>query len=430
MTLTVEIPRERFVLSCGAVLLVSQRPAASVTAVRVHVRGGPSLDPPGKEGLAYLAGHLTDQGTADHTEEELAELLEPAGGEISGDSNGLGGTIAGGSWELLVDLVAELLTRPTFPDEPVARQRTRLLSRLQVEREDPRVQGGRLFRKLVYGDHWLGRAAYGSFESVATITPEDLRAHHRAAWVGKRCILGVCGNVEPAAVRDRFERALADLPPGEPFVREPVLLPELAPRAAAFPADRKQVHVYLGHLGIHRQDPDYATLVVMDHVLGTGPGFTNRITRRLRDERGLAYHVSADIHSSAGVLPGTFTAYIGTSPEHVDTSVEGFLEEIRRIRDEPVGADELATAKNYVVGSFPLGYERATRRANHLVSSEIYSFPADVLQRLPREFAAVTPEDVQRVARAHLHPDACCLAAAGPTTEAELEALLAPVTRA
>ena len=429
MTLAVEIPRERFVLACGAALLVSQRPAASVTAVRVHVRGGPSLDPPGKQGLAYLTGHLSDQGTADHTEEQIAELLEPAGGEISGDSNGLGGTIAGGSWELLVDLVGELLMRPTYPDEPVARQRTRLLSRLQVEREDPRVQGGRLFRKLVYGDHWLGRAAYGTFESVSTITPDDLRAHHRAAWVGNRCVIGVCGNVEPERVRERFEQALAGFAPGEPFVRETPLLPPLAPRAAAFAADRKQVHVYLGHLGIRRQDPDYATLVVMDHVLGTGPGFTNRITRRLRDELGLAYHVSADIHSSAGVLPGTFTAYIGTSPEHVATSVQGFLEEIRRIRDEPVGDEELATAKNYVVGSFPLGYERATRRANHLVSSEIYDFPPDILQRLPREFAAVTPEDVQRVARAHLFPDACCLATAGATSEEELEALLAQAAR-
>ena len=283
MTLAVEIPRERFVLACGAALLVSQRPAASVTAVRVHVRGGPSLDPPGKQGLAYLTGHLSDQGTADHTEEQIAELLEPAGGEISGDSNGLGGTIAGGSWELLVDLVGELLMRPTYPDEPVARQRTRLLSRLQVEREDPRVQGGRLFRKLVYGDHWLGRAAYGTFESVSTITPDDLRAHHRAAWVGNRCVIGVCGNVEPERVRERFEQALAGFAPGEPFVRETPLLPPLAPRAAAFAADRKQVHVYLGHLGIRRQDPDYATLVVMDHVLGTGPGFTNRITRRLRE---------------------------------------------------------------------------------------------------------------------------------------------------
>lgn len=430
MTLTVEIPRERFVLSCGAVLLVSARPAASITAVRVHVRGGPSLDPSGKEGLAYLTGHLTDQGTEDHTEEQIAELLEPAGGEVSGDSNGLGGTISGGSWQLLVDLVSELLTRPTYPDEKFARQRTRLLSRLQVEREDPRVQGGRLFRKLVYGDHWLGRPSFGTPESVAAITAADLRAHHRAAWVGKRCIIGVCGNLDAGAVRDRFEDALAGLDPGEPFVRESAIVPELAPRAAAFPADRKQVHVYLGHLGIRRQDPDYATLVVMDHVLGTGPGFTNRITRRLRDEQGLAYHVSADIHSSAGVLPGTFTAYIGTSPEHVATSVEGFLEEMRTIRDVPVSQEELATAKSYVVGSFPLGYERATRRANHLVSSEIYDFPRDVLQRLPREFAAVTPEDVQRVARAHLHPDACCLTAAGPTSEAELEALLAPATKA
>ena len=81
-------------------------------------------------------------------------------------------------------------------------------------------------------------------------------------------------------------------------------------------------------------DRDIGSLVVMDHVLGTGPGFTNRISRILRDEKGLAYSVNANIHGSAGILPGMFTAYIGTSPDNVRTAVAGFLHEMRRIRDE------------------------------------------------------------------------------------------------
>jgi zinc protease len=162
----------------------------------------------------------------------------------------------------------------------------------------------------------------------------------------------------------------------------------------------------------------------MDHVLGTGPGFTNRIARTLRDEQGLAYTVHASIHSSAGVLPGTFCAYIGTSPDKVRTAIDGMRREMRRMQDEPVGTEELETAKSYLLGSLALNFQRASRRAGFMVSMERHKLPADILARLPVEYAAVTPADVQRVAREHLFPDACCVAAAGPLGKRELAAMV------
>jgi zinc protease len=328
-----------------------------------------------------------------------------------------------GEWELLADVLLDALTGATYPAEEVRRQKQRVLDRLLLERDDPRQQGGLRFRKLVYGDHWLGRAAYGDLASVARIGPADLRAHRAANWVGKRTVVSVCGDVDPARVKRAFERRLATWGSGTLLATTPPDFPPIAPRVDHFRAERQQVHLVLGHLGIRRSDPDYAALVLMDHVLGTGPGFTNRISRRLRDELGLAYSVHAAIHSSAGILPGTFTAYIGTSPQHARTAIEGFQAEIRRMQAEPPGADELELVKGYLLGSFPLGFERASRRASYLVAAELHGFPPDHLTRLLHEFAAVTPEDVQRVARKHLHPEASCIAASGPLERAELLAL-------
>ncbi|MCC6409232.1 MAG: insulinase family protein [Planctomycetes bacterium] len=412
---TIELAIRRYELSCGATLLVSPRVGAPVFALHTHVRGGHSLDPRGKEGLAYLAGALADQGTRLHTEEELSELLEPAAGSLSGDASGISGQIAGRDWRLLCDLACELLTEPTYPEEQYRRQRERLLERLLVERDDPRAQGELLFRKLVYGEHWLGRNAYGTLDSVRRLRRGEVLAFQREHWVGERTIIAVCGDVDPEEVRALFEKRLKRWNRGTPFVPTESRFPERAACTQVFRADRQQVHVYLGHLGVARSDPDYVPLVVMDHVLGTGPGFTNRISMKLRDELGLAYTVHAAIHSSAGILPGTFCAYIGTSPQHVTTAIQGFLAEMQRIREELVGDDELATAKSYLIGSFALGFQRASRRAGFLISMERHKLPADVLERLPREYAAVTSDDVRRVARAHLHPDACVLAAAGPT---------------
>jgi zinc protease len=416
----IELPIVPFQLRCGARLLVSPRPGAPVTAVQMHMRGGVSLDPPGREGTAFLTGALLDQGTTRHDEAQIATLLESAGGQLSGDANGVSGSIATEHWKRLVELMSEVVTLPTFPAALVKRQRQRLLDRLLVERDEPRVQGERTFRKLVYGDHWLGRPAHGGIESVSRIGPAQLAAFHAAHWMPQRALIAVCGDVEPTEVQELFDRKLAGWKAGDDTPPPESIFPPFEVRVGAFASERAQVHLYVGHLGIRRNHPDYAALVVMDHVLGTGPGFTNRISRRLRDELGLAYSVHASIHHSAGIQPGTFTAYIGTSPQHVETALRGFLEEIRRLQRDPVDEDELSVAKDYVVGSFALAFQRASRRAGYMISQERHGLPPDNLERLPRELAAVTPADVQRVAREHLHPQAVCVAAAGPLSPDEL----------
>lgn len=426
----IELPQHALDLRGGARLLVSPRAGSPITALHMHMRGGVSLDPAGREGCAWLTGGLLDQGTAERSESEIADVLERAGASFAGDSNGVSASIASTDWKRLVDLALELITRPTYPAAGFKRQRGRLLDRLLLESDEPRVRGEHLFRKLVYGDHWLGRPAYGDLESVARLRPSDVRAFHRSNWVPERALFSVCGDVDPDALRRRFERGLADWRRGRELPQVPFDAPPVAVRSACFESDRAQVHLFVGHQGIRRSDPDYPALVVMDHVLGTGPGFTNRISRRLRDELGLAYTVHASIHHNAGVHPGTFTAYIGTSPERVETALEGFLREIRRIQTEPVGADELAVAKDYVVGSFALSFQRASRRAGYMISRERHGLPEDNLERLPRALAAVTAKDVRRVARAHLFPGAVCVAAAGPMKQRELRRMVERVVGA
>ncbi|MEM7516112.1 MAG: pitrilysin family protein, partial [Planctomycetota bacterium] len=378
----------------------------------------------GLEGTAHLVGALADQGTAKLSEEEIIQTLEPHGGEMRGDAYGLAGTIVGSQWKVLAKTMTEVAQRPSYPTREVQRQKGRLLDRLRVQAEDPRVQGAREFRRLIYGAHWLGRSSHGTPESVERIQARDLRSFHKKNWVAKRATISVCGDVDPAEVKRVFQRALSSWKSGKAYEPKKLELPPIASRHGAFRANRQQVHVYLGHLGIRRADPDYPALVVMDHVLGTGPGFTNRISRKLRDEQGLAYTVHAAIHSSAGLSPGTFTAYIGTSPDKVGTAVEGFLTEMRRIRDEPVADQELNVAKSYLLGSHALGFERASRRASYMISAELHGFAPDHLERTPELYAAVTAEDVQRAAQKHLHPDKCCLAAAGPISKKALAGLL------
>ena len=421
------IPVERFELACGALLLVSPRPGAPVSAIQAHIRGGHSIDPDGKEGLSFFTGRLTDQGTASYDEEEFAAKLELAGGSLSGGTTGVGGTMAGDSWKLLVELFAEALTAPEYPKEPFERERRRILERLEIERDDPRAQCGLRFRALVYGDHFLGRPESGSVESVAKLRRADLSRHHARNWCASRTVIAFCGDVDPKTVARTVDRRLKGWKTGKPLPSAPQEFPARERRLDVFTAERQQVHLSLGHLGIRRNHPDYAALVVMDHVLGTGPGFTNRIARILRDEQGLAYTVHAAIHNSAGVFPGAFSAYIGTSPEHLRTALAGFVQEIERIQREPVEREELELAKSYLTGSFALGFERASRRVNAMISAYRNDLPDDYIKRLLHDIQAVEVEDVQRVASEHLFPRESCLVAAGPVDRAELAAAAAAV---
>jgi len=415
---------ERFELSCGAKLFVSPRPGAPVTAAQIHMRGGHSLDAPELGGVAYLAGRLVDQGTKHQTADELALELDPFGGTIQGDSSGVSGQIVSEKWQLLLKRMSSAVLEPSYPKARVELQRGRVLDRLELEADDPRSQAMMSFRELIFGDHWLGSPHYGTHESVSQIQRKHLVAFHKKNWVAARAVISVCGDVDPAAVKRLFERELSSWRTGKRLGPPDQTFPERGQRTAAFKASRKQVHLFLGHLGCRISDPDYAALVVMDHVLGTGPGFTNRISRRLRDEDGLAYSVNASIHNSAGNLPGAFTAYIGTSPEHTGRALKGFIEEMRRMQDEPVGAAELDVAKSYLTGSFGLGFERSGRRASFLISQYRFGLPDDHLTSLPARFAAVTAADVQGAAQRHLFPDDCCLASGGPLSKRDLKQAL------
>jgi zinc protease len=182
------------------------------------------------------------------------------------------------------------------------------------------------------------------------------------------------------------------------------------------PMEREQVHVYVGHPGIRRTNPDFYALAVMDHILGTGPGFTSRIARRLRDEMGLCYSVHASITSNAGEEPGTFSAYIGTSAEHRPKAIDGFLEEIERIRQDLVTEQELSDVVEYLTGSYVFAFERNMQLASYAIRAKRFDLGFDHIRKYPQLIRSVTREDVLGVAQQYLLPEHMVRVSAGATS--------------
>ena len=227
--------------------------------------------------------------------------------------------------------------------------------------------------------------------------------------------LAIAGDINPDEIVEEVKKLTAEWKKGElPELSLPKLEPqtEFVQKFITMP-DSVQLQFFMGHLGIRRENPDYYKLLVMDFILGTGPGFTDRLSSRLRDREGLAYTVTANISSSAGEEPGVFTCYIGTEAKNFAKVKEQFIEELNRIRSEAPKPDEVSDVQKYLLGQLPFEFTTNAQIAGRLLTVERYHLGFDYLADFRRNVAAVTPADILEMAKKHLDPEHMVLVAAG-----------------
>jgi zinc protease len=360
-----------------------------------------------------------DEGTKTRTDQQIATAIENVGGNLKVGASGGSVQVLAPDRPLGLNLLLDCLSRPSFPADALERKRAQTLSELLDEEQQANVRGRRLLAELIYGkEHPLSRPSLGLRPIVEKLTADDCRTFHAARFVPNNTLIAVVGDFDANGVVSEITRLTNDWKPAAPPKPQlPPLnpLPSFTQKIISMP-ESAQLYVFLGHAGILRLDPDYYKLLVMDYVLGTGTGFTDRLSSTLRDRQGLAYSVSANITGSASEVVGTFTGSIGTFPDKFSAVKDGFLKEINRIRDEPPTAEEVADAKTYLLGSLPFHYTSYGLIAEQLLQIERFGLGFDYLDQFRKQVSAVTPADVQSVAGKHLQPAHMALVAAGPVT--------------
>lgn len=404
---------ERWTLPNGLTVIVQRSTAIPAVTIRARVRADRRAELAEKAGIVHLVGAALDGGTATRTEEEILDAIEGVGGRLECEDEDVTVRILSRHFERGAELVADLLANASFPAEAVERARKETLGEIAFAAEDADTLARDTFHQAVYGPHPYGRPKRGRAESVRGISREDLLAHHRAWYRPNHAILVVCGDVDPRTAREVIERHFGPWRRAEvPTMSYPS--PATVRGVVSLDKETEQVSVYVGHLGVRRSDPDYDALLVMDHVLGTGAGFTDRVSRRLRDELGLVYSCFANVTRSAGEEPGTFSAYVGCAPENEERAVEALLGEIRRFLAEGPTDEELRDAKEYVIASRAFELETTSKMASYWLDAEQLGLPSDELETFASRIEAISRDDVVRVARAHLRPDEVTLVRVGP----------------
>jgi zinc protease len=409
-------------LQNGLKVLLVENPSIPTISLTASVLAGARFDPEPKAGLAIMASRLLDEGTETRTSLEIADAIESVGGAIETDGS-FERTMATASIlnkdaDLGLELLSDLLIRPVFPQEYVDKEIERTLAEITSAQDRPQVVAGWAFNELVYQDHPLHRPSHGYPGTVDKIMRADLIDYHRTYFVPNNVLLSIVGEFRVADLLPKVERAFGrwqSRPVTFPTYPSPVRQKEKRVKFITMPA--QQLNIYLGHLGITRTNPDYYALQVLDTILGGGAGFTARIPHRLRDELGLAYTTFASITMTAGLDPGRFVSFIGTSPENMKLATEGLINEVRRIIDEPVSAQELQDAKEYLTGSFVFAFESSPQIARFLIHAEVYSLGFDYVEKYPEYIRAVTVEDISRVSKKYLDCENYTLVVVGPVAE-------------
>jgi zinc protease len=376
-----------------------------VVTIDVSFRGGAALDPADKPGLATLTADLLDEGAGELDSETFQGRLEDLATSLAIDAGedeiGLSLRSVTANLGASLELLHLSLTAPRFDAPAVARVRGQLLGEIEREAHQPQFIAGRLWFRNAFGDHPYARPRRGTPESIARIGVDDMRALVKSRFARGAMLIGVVGDVTPAALKPLLDRTFGDLP------REAAAgaVPETT-AAAARPLllarlPIPQSVVTFGQPGIKRDDPDWYAAYVVNHILGGG-GFSSRLTQEVRVKRGLAYSVysALDPLRHAGLIIGS----VATENSRVAQSIDIVRAEWQRMREQGPTAEELADAKTYLTGSYPLSLDSTGRIAATLVGIQRDGLGIDYLARRSALIDAVTLDDARRVARKLFDP--------------------------
>jgi zinc protease len=407
-------PYEVRTLSNGLQVIVILHHEQPAVTMRLLVRAGAAQDPAAKNGVAYLAAHLLDQGTTTRSAQKIAEEIDTIGGALGTGSGSdltfVNAVVMKDSFDFAMGLLADVVHNPAFAADEIERQKEQAISSLQVNGDDPDYIASAVFERLVYGFHPYGLPGSGTSETLAGITRQDLQTFHRRYFVPNNMILAIVGDVTGDAAFATAQRVFGGWPRGElPAVQTAAPPPPTRRLVVIDKPDAVQTEIRVGQLAMRRNDPQFLSWDLAVKILG-GEG-ANRLQRVLRSERGLTYSASADTEAMKDA--GGYVAETDTRTETTGEVLRLTVDEFARLQRDRVRDGELADAQAYLAGSFPLTIETPNDIATQVLNAVFYELPMQEIGTFRERVSKVTADDIQRVAREYIRPDRLAMVLVG-----------------
>lgn len=387
--------------------------ANPLITVDVAFRGGSVYDPDGREGVANMVSGLLDEGAGDLDSRAFQTRLEDMQIQLRFDAgrDDFDGTLRTltHNRDAAFEMMRLALTAPRFDAEPVERIRGQILSGLLRRQDDPDSIANRTWYATMFPGHPYGRPSDGTVDTVKAIEVADLKAHVARHLTRRDMIVSVVGDIDAATLAPLLDKTFGALPAGD-NIPVPVAEPFDGGKEQVIERPVPQTVINFGLPGIQRDDPDWYAAYVMNYVLGGG-GFTSRLTEEVREKRGLAYSVYSYLYPMDHA--GLWVGGVSTQNARAGESVKVIRAELARLREEGITAEELANAKAYLNGSFPLRLTSSGRIAGLLTAIQRNDLGIDYMDRRAALIDAVTLDDVKRVAKRLIDPAKLLVIAVG-----------------
>ena len=382
-------------------------------ALELRFRGGSSLDLPGQDGATNLMTGLLEEGTGDMDARGFAEATEELATSFSYDTYSDAVTVSARflteNRDQAVALLRGSVVAPNFDQVALDRVRGQVISGIQSDLKSPRDIARQAMDELVFGAHPYGRTQNGTLESINALTRADIIAAHQGALAQDRVYVSAVGDINAAELAELMDSLLGGLPE--------VGLPHVGPAALNFPGDTQVVEfetpqsvAIFGQPGLDREDPDFFAAYILDLILGGG-SFESRLMQEVREKRGLTYGVYSYLADmdQAKLWMGS----VASGNDRVAEAIEVIRAEWARMANEGVTQTELEDAKTYLTGAYPLRFDSNRAIANIMVAMQMDHMPIDYIATRNDRVNAVTLEDVNRVAKRLLDPEALTFVVVG-----------------
>ena len=377
-----------------------------LVSFRLAFLSGDAADPAESVGITSAMAAMLTEGTANYSSRELAEKIERLGASMSASSSEDFLVVAASSLSIysseILQLISEIVFRATFPEAELDLYRRNTIENLKFQRSQPGFLANEQVARILYGEHPYARMS-PTASDVEKLSRAALTDFYTKQLCANKAVLIAAGDIEKDDLLASIGEHFGGWSTGEFAAPELAEIPVQNGRSLTI-VDRPgsaQTNIVIANTAFERNHPDYFAATVMNQVLGAGA--SSRVFMNLREEKGYTYGAYTRLDPKR--LAGDFEATAEVRTQVTGDSLREFFYELERIRTEPVADQELADAKNFLTGVFPIRAETQEGLTNLIVNQHLYDLPDDYLQTYRDMIEAVSIEDIQRVANEYIKPD-------------------------
>jgi predicted Zn-dependent peptidase len=404
----------REVLPNGLVLVAEAMPHARSVSIGMWLRAGSRREPAALNGIAHFIEHMVFKGTERRSAEQIAQEVDSVGGMLdaftSKEAVCFNARVLGEHLPLAFDVLSDLMLRPRFASEDIAKEKHVILEEIRMEEDNPEAVAHEVLTQNFWRGHPLGWPIIGTRATVRRFNRAALVEHFEPWYAPNNLVITAAGNVAPDKLLDLVEGTFGAQHAGR---RTSAASPAPTPHARLIVRNKpalEQAHITIAVPSYPLAHPRRYVASVLNNILGGG--MSSRLFQNIRERQGLAYAVFSELtpYSDAGML----SVYAGTGRQTVGRVLRLVAEEFRRLKQEAVSEEELRRAKDHLKGSLVLSLESSGARMSSLARQEMYLHRFHTIEELQAALEAVTREEVQQIAQEFFDPAKIAVTVVGP----------------